>query len=83
MLRVLEAKAAAGEVAIGVNLGGDAGSAGVRRSPGHMNIERLVRDAMRAPVMAPTGTYCVSSLPGDPRNAALLHVGTGRISTRG
>ena len=54
MLRVLEAKAAAGEVAIGVT------SAAMRACGGaafsrHMNIERLFRDAHAGAVMAPTG----------------------------
>jgi alkylation response protein AidB-like acyl-CoA dehydrogenase len=54
MLRVLEAKAAAGEVAIGVT------SAAMRACGGaafsrHMNIERLFRDAHAGVVMAPTG----------------------------
>jgi alkylation response protein AidB-like acyl-CoA dehydrogenase len=54
MLRVLEAKAAAGEVVIGVT------SAAMRACGGaafsrHMNIERLFRDAHAGAVMAPTG----------------------------
>ena len=54
MLRVLEAKAAAGEVAIGVT------SAAMRVCGGaafskHLNIERLFRDAHAGAVMAPTG----------------------------
>jgi alkylation response protein AidB-like acyl-CoA dehydrogenase len=54
MLRVLETKAAAGEVAIGVT------SAAMRACGGaafsrHMNIERLFRDAHAGTVMAPTG----------------------------
>ena len=54
MLRVLEAKVAAGEVAIGVT------SAAMRACGGaafsrHMNIERLFRDAHAGAVMAPTG----------------------------
>jgi alkylation response protein AidB-like acyl-CoA dehydrogenase len=54
MLRVLETKAAAGEVAIGVT------SAAMRACGGaafsrHMNIERLFRDAHAGAVMAPTG----------------------------
>jgi alkylation response protein AidB-like acyl-CoA dehydrogenase len=54
MLRVLEAKAAAGEVAIGVT------SAGMRVCGGaafskHLCIERLFRDAHAGAVMAPTG----------------------------
>ena len=54
MLRVLEAKAAAGEVAIDVT------SAAMRACGGaafsrHMNIERLFRDAHAGAVMAPTG----------------------------
>jgi len=54
MLRVLEAKAAAGEVAIGVT------SAAMRICGGaafskHLNIERLFRDAHAGAVMAPTG----------------------------
>jgi alkylation response protein AidB-like acyl-CoA dehydrogenase len=54
MLRVLEAKAAAGEVAIGVT------SAAMRVCGGaafskHLSIERLFRDAHAGAVMAPTG----------------------------
>jgi len=54
VLRVLEAKAAAGEVAIAVT------SAAMRACGGaafakHMNIERLFRDAHAGAVMAPTG----------------------------
>jgi len=54
MLRVLEVKAAAGEVAISVT------SAGMRVCGGaafskHLNIERLFRDAHAGAVMAPTG----------------------------
>ena len=54
MLRVLETKAAAGEVAIGVT------SAAMRACGGaafsrHLNIERLFRDAHAGAVMAPTG----------------------------
>lgn len=54
MLRVLETKAAAGEVAISVT------SAAMRVCGGaafsrHMNIERLFRDAHAGAVMAPTG----------------------------
>jgi alkylation response protein AidB-like acyl-CoA dehydrogenase len=54
MLRVLETKAAAGEIAIGVT------SAAMRACGGaafsrHMNIERLFRDAHAGAVMAPTG----------------------------
>jgi alkylation response protein AidB-like acyl-CoA dehydrogenase len=54
MLRVLECKAAAGDVAIGVT------SAAMRVCGGsafskHMNIERLFRDAHAGAVMAPTG----------------------------
>jgi alkylation response protein AidB-like acyl-CoA dehydrogenase len=54
MLRVLECKAAAGDVAIGVT------SAAMRACGGsafskHMNIERLFRDAHAGAVMAPTG----------------------------
>ena len=52
MLRVLECKAAAGEAAIGVNLGGDARGAAFSK---HTNIERLFRDAHAGAVMAPTG----------------------------
>jgi len=54
MLRVLETKAAAGEVAIGVT------SAAMRACGGaafsrHLNTERLFRDAHAGAVMAPTG----------------------------
>jgi alkylation response protein AidB-like acyl-CoA dehydrogenase len=54
MLRVLESKAAAGDVAIGVT------SAAMRVCGGaafskHLNIERLFRDAHAGAVMAPTG----------------------------
>jgi alkylation response protein AidB-like acyl-CoA dehydrogenase len=54
MLRVLECKAAAGEVAISVT------SAAMRICGGaafskHLNIERLFRDAHAGAVMAPTG----------------------------
>jgi alkylation response protein AidB-like acyl-CoA dehydrogenase len=54
MLRVLESKAAAGDVAIGVT------SAAMRVCGGaafakHMNVERLFRDAHAGAVMAPTG----------------------------
>jgi len=54
MLRVLETKASAGEVAIGVT------SAAMRICGGaafskHLNIERLFRDAHAGAVMAPTG----------------------------
>jgi alkylation response protein AidB-like acyl-CoA dehydrogenase len=54
MLRVLECKAAAGDVAIGVT------SAAMRVCGGaafskHLNVERLFRDAHAGAVMAPTG----------------------------
>src|SRR5260370_27262528 len=54
MLRVLECKAAAGDVAIGVT------SAAMRACGGsafskHMNVARLFRDAHAGAVMAPTG----------------------------
>ncbi len=54
MLRVLECKAAAGDIAIGVT------SAAMRICGGaafskHLNIERLFRDAHAGAVMAPTG----------------------------
>src|SRR5213592_3359198 len=54
MLRVLEAKAAAGDVAISVT------SAAMRICGGaafskHLNVERLFRDAHAGAVMAPTG----------------------------
>ena len=54
MLRVLETKAAAGDVAIGVT------SAAMRICGGaafskHLNVERLFRDAHAGAVMAPTG----------------------------
>jgi alkylation response protein AidB-like acyl-CoA dehydrogenase len=54
MLRVLESKASAGDVAIGVT------SAAMRVCGGaafskHMAIERLFRDAHAGAVMAPTG----------------------------
>jgi alkylation response protein AidB-like acyl-CoA dehydrogenase len=54
VLRVLETKAAAGEIAIGVT------SAAMRTCGGaafskHLNIERLFRDAHAGSVMAPTG----------------------------
>ena len=54
MLRVLECKASAGDVAIGVT------SAAMRACGGsafskHMNVERLFRDAHAGAVMAPTG----------------------------
>jgi alkylation response protein AidB-like acyl-CoA dehydrogenase len=54
VLRVLECKAAAGDVAIGVT------SAAMRVCGGaafskHLNIERLFRDAHAGAVMAPTG----------------------------
>jgi alkylation response protein AidB-like acyl-CoA dehydrogenase len=54
MLRVLETKAAAGEIAISVT------SAAMRAAGGaafsrHTSIERLFRDAHAGAVMAPTG----------------------------
>jgi alkylation response protein AidB-like acyl-CoA dehydrogenase len=54
MLRVLECKAAAGDIAIGVT------SAAMRTCGGaafskHLNVERLFRDAHAGAVMAPTG----------------------------
>ena len=54
MLRVLESKAAAGDVAIGVT------SAAMRVCGGaafskHLNVERMFRDAHACAVMAPTG----------------------------
>jgi alkylation response protein AidB-like acyl-CoA dehydrogenase len=69
MLRVLEAKAAAGDVAISVT------SAAMRICGGaafskHLNIERLFRDAHAGAVMAPTGDvlreFIAKSLLGMP-----------------
>ena len=54
MLRVLEAKAAAGEVAIGVTSAAMRACGGAAFSK-HMNVERLFRDAHAGAVMAPTG----------------------------
>jgi len=69
MLRVLESKAAAGDVAIGVT------SAAMRICGGaafsrHLNVERLFRDAHAGAVMAPTGDvlreFIAKSLLGMP-----------------
>jgi len=54
MLRVLEAKAAAGETAIGVTSTAMRICGGAAFSK-HLNIERLFRDAHAGAVMAPTG----------------------------
>jgi alkylation response protein AidB-like acyl-CoA dehydrogenase len=54
MLRVLEAKAAAGEVAIGVTSTAMRVCGGAAFSK-HLHIERLFRDAHAGAVMAPTG----------------------------
>jgi alkylation response protein AidB-like acyl-CoA dehydrogenase len=54
MLRVLEAKAAAGEVAIGVTSTAMRVCGGAAFSK-HLSIERLFRDAHAGAVMAPTG----------------------------
>jgi alkylation response protein AidB-like acyl-CoA dehydrogenase len=54
MLRVLESKAAAGDVAIGVTSTAMRVCGGAAFSK-HMNIERLFRDAHAGAVMAPTG----------------------------
>jgi alkylation response protein AidB-like acyl-CoA dehydrogenase len=54
MLRVLETKAAAGDVAIGVTSTAMRICGGAAFSK-HMNIERLFRDAHAGAVMAPTG----------------------------
>jgi alkylation response protein AidB-like acyl-CoA dehydrogenase len=54
MLRVLECKAAAGDVAIGVTSAAMRACGGAAFSK-HMNIERLFRDAHAGAVMAPTG----------------------------
>jgi alkylation response protein AidB-like acyl-CoA dehydrogenase len=54
MLRVLEAKAAAGDVAIGVTSTAMRVCGGAAFSK-HLNIERLFRDAHAGAVMAPTG----------------------------
>src|SRR4051794_28276154 len=54
MLRVLEAKAAAGEVAISVTSGAMRACGGAAFSK-HLSIERLFRDAHAGAVMAPTG----------------------------
>lgn len=69
MLRVLETKAAAGDIAIGVT------SAAMRICGGaafskHLNVERLFRDAHAGAVMAPTGDvlreFIAKSLLGMP-----------------
>ena len=54
MLRVLETKAAAGDVAIGVTSTAMRVCGGAAFSK-HLNIERLFRDAHAGAVMAPTG----------------------------
>ena len=54
MLRVLETKAAAGDIAIGVTSTAMRVCGGAAFSK-HMNIERLFRDAHAGAVMAPTG----------------------------
>lgn len=54
MLRVLESKAAAGEIAISVTSTGMRICGGAAFSK-HLNIERLFRDAHAGAVMAPTG----------------------------
>src|SRR5262245_38183861 len=54
VLRVLECKAAAGEVAIGVTSAAMRACGGAAFSK-HMNVERLFRDAHAGAVMAPTG----------------------------
>ena len=54
MLRVLESKAAAGDVAIGVTSTAMRTCGGAAFSK-HLNIERLFRDAHAGAVMAPTG----------------------------
>jgi alkylation response protein AidB-like acyl-CoA dehydrogenase len=54
MLRVLEGKAAAGEVAISVTSTGMRVCGGAAFSR-HLNIDRLFRDAHAGAVMAPTG----------------------------
>jgi alkylation response protein AidB-like acyl-CoA dehydrogenase len=54
MLRVLEAKAAAGDVAISVTSAAMRACGGAAFSK-HLNIERLFRDAQAGAVMAPTG----------------------------
>jgi alkylation response protein AidB-like acyl-CoA dehydrogenase len=53
MLRVLETKAAAGEIAIGVTSGAMRVCGGAAFSK-HLSIERLFRDAHAGAVMAPT-----------------------------
>ena len=54
MLRVLESKAAAGDVAIGVTSAAMRACGGAAFSK-HLNVERLFRDAHAGAVMAPTG----------------------------
>jgi alkylation response protein AidB-like acyl-CoA dehydrogenase len=54
MLRVLECKAAAGDVAIGVTSAAMRACGGAAFSK-HLNVERLFRDAHAGAVMAPTG----------------------------
>ena len=54
LLRVLEAKAAAGEIAIGVTSSAMRVCGGAAFSK-HTNVERLFRDAHAGAVMAPTG----------------------------
>jgi alkylation response protein AidB-like acyl-CoA dehydrogenase len=54
MLRVLEAKAAAGDVAISVTSAAMRACGGAAFSK-HLNVERLFRDAHAGAVMAPTG----------------------------
>jgi alkylation response protein AidB-like acyl-CoA dehydrogenase len=54
MLRVLETKAAAGDIAISVTSAAMRACGGAAFSK-HMNIERLFRDAHAGAVMAPTG----------------------------
>jgi alkylation response protein AidB-like acyl-CoA dehydrogenase len=54
MLRVLESKAAAGDVAISVTSAAMRACGGAAFSK-HMNVERLFRDAHAGAVMAPTG----------------------------
>jgi alkylation response protein AidB-like acyl-CoA dehydrogenase len=54
MLRVLECKAAAGDVAISVTSAAMRACGGAAFSK-HLNVERLFRDAHAGAVMAPTG----------------------------
>ena len=68
MLRVLETKAAAGDVAISVTSAAMRACGGAAFSK-HMSIERLFRDAHAGAVMAPTGDVLREFIAKEQRNA--------------